>query len=422
MMKTDRSLRKPTDARGVKSETYAMTDLISKSLMMVTACLSLATLAACKKEVGSSVVVPVPEVKVVTVAQQTVADEPEFLGETEASRVVEIRAQVTGLLKERFYKEGRDIKKGDKLYQIDPVPFQAAVQSAEANIQQTKARVVQATQNLQRLKPLLKEDAVSQKDVDDAIAEDLAAKAALNRAKAELVKAKFDLDNTLIVAPIDGRIERSRVHEGRLITAQTDLLTVLHQLNPMYVNGSVPEVFVLKRIRDIAAEKIRYFDTPDPYQLRAIMTLADGSTYAHEGRLDVLEVGMRAATGGRDFRVSFPNPDKRLLPGLFVRVHMVGAKRPNVMLVPQQAVQQGVKGPFVYVVGAENKIEPRNIRTMKWQRDQWMVESGLDTGSRVVVEGMQRIQPGVQVRAEEWRNGTQTDGPPAAGSETEVHG
>jgi membrane fusion protein (multidrug efflux system) len=135
------------------------------------------------------------------------------------------------------------------------------------------------------------------------------------------------LDNTLIVAPIDGRLERSRVHEGRLITAQSDLLTVLHQLDPMYVNGSAPEVFILKRIQDRLDKKILYFDTSDPYQMKAIMTLADGSTYAHQGQLDVLEVGIRAATGGRDFRVVFPNSDKRLLPGQFVKVHMVGETR-----------------------------------------------------------------------------------------------
>lgn len=377
------------------------------------------SISGCKREAGSSPVAAPPEVQVITVVVQTVADEPEFLGETEASRVVEIRSQVTGLLKKRFYKEGLDIKQGDKLYQIDPIPFQAAVHSAEANIDQTHARLVQARQNLERLQPLLAENAVSKKDVDDAVAEELAAKAAMNRAKAELIRAKFDLDNTLIVAPIDGRIERSRVHEGRLITAQNDLLTVLHQMDPMYVIGNVPEVFILKRIQDRLDKKILYFDTADPYRLKAIMTLADGSTYAHQGQLEMLEVGMRATTGGRDVRVSFPNPEKRLLPGLFVKVRMVGGKRPNVTLVPQQAVQQRLNGAFVYVVGPENKVEPRTIRTMNWQQDQWMVESGLDQGERVVVEGMQRIQPGVQVKVVEWRNGSSAVGLPSAETKTE---
>jgi membrane fusion protein, multidrug efflux system len=365
------------------------------------------SMVGCKQEAISSPVVSPPEVQVITMVSQTVADEPEFLGETEASRIVEIRSQVSGLLKERLYKEGHDIKKGEKLYEIDPIPFQAAVHSAEASIDQAQARLVQARQNLARLQPLVEENAVSRKDVDDAIAEDLGAKAALNRAKADLVKAKFDLNNTRIVAPIDGRVERSRVHEGRLITAQSDLLTIIHQLDPIYVNGNAPEVFVLKRIQDRLDKKILYFDTSDPFQLKAIMTLADGVIYEHQGQLELLEVGIRVATGGLDFRVVFPNPDKRLRPGQFVKVHMVGAKRPNVMLVPQQAVQQGFRGPFVYVVGPESKVLPRNIRTMNWQGAQWMVESGIEQGERVVVEGMQRIRPGIEVKVTEWQNGIQ---------------
>ena len=165
---------------------------------------------------------------------------------------MEIRPQVTGILKERYFSEGRDVKKGERLYQIDPVPFQAAYQSAKAKVAQAQARLVQAKQNLGRVKPLLAEQAVSQKDVDDAMAEDLSAKAALEGANADVVKAKFDLDNTLIVAPIAGRIERSRVFVGRLLSAQTELLTIIHQLDPMYVYASAPETFVLKRFRDRA--------------------------------------------------------------------------------------------------------------------------------------------------------------------------
>jgi membrane fusion protein (multidrug efflux system) len=158
-----------------------------------------------------------PQVEVVIAATTTVPDEPEFIGQAEASRPVEIRSQVTGLIKAVLYQEGRDVKKGDRLYQIDPVPFQAAAASAKAKIAQAEAKVVQAKQDLARVKPLLSEQAVSQKDVDDAVAEDLAAKAALQGAKADLIKAQFDLDNTLIRAPIDGLIERTRYYEGRLV-------------------------------------------------------------------------------------------------------------------------------------------------------------------------------------------------------------
>src|SRR5437899_3843892 len=184
-----------------------------------------------------------------TVAAQTIPDDPEFIGQAEASRIVEIRSQVTGIIKNFFFREGRDVKKGDRLYLIDPVPFQAAVLSAKAMVAQAEARLVQAKQNLDRVKPLLAEQAVSQKDVDDAVAEELAARAALEAAKGDLVKAKFDFDNTLITAPIDGMIERTRVYEGRLVAAQSDLLTIVHQVDPMYVTVSAQETFLLKRQR-----------------------------------------------------------------------------------------------------------------------------------------------------------------------------
>jgi membrane fusion protein (multidrug efflux system) len=251
-------------------------------------------LLGCKPDASSTPAHPLPVVKVMTVAPRTVPDEPELIGQTESSLPVEIRSQVTGLLKARFFTEGRDVAKGDKLYQIDPVPFRAAVNSAKAKIQQTEARVVQARQNLQRVKPLLAEQAVSQKDVDDAVAEELAAKAALASAKADLVKAQFDLDNTLITAPIDGLIERTRLYEGRLVSAQTDLLTVIHQVDPMYVIISAPENLVLKRRRERAEKKIQGAGV---YELKGVITFSDGSIYPHEGKLDLVDISVRTETG-----------------------------------------------------------------------------------------------------------------------------
>ncbi len=350
----------------------------------------------CKQEPVSTPARPIPEVPVVTVSPHTMPDEPEFIGQTEASRPVEIRSQVTGILKERFFAEGRDVKKGDRLYQIDPIPFKAAVSSASAKVAQAEARLVQAKQNSARVKPLLAEQAVSQKDVDDAVAEELAAKAALEAAKADLIKATFDLDNTLIIAPISGRIERSRLYEGRLIAAQTDLLTTIHQLDPMYVNASAPETFVLKRLRERATHRIQGASL---YELRGVITFADGSTYPHQGMLDLLEVGVRSATGTRDFRVTFPNPDSVLFPGQFVKVRILGAVRTGVILVPQSAVQQGPKGPIVFVVGPENKVEIRPVQATSWRGSQWSIEDGLREGDRVIVEGLHMISPGAPVNA-----------------------
>jgi len=355
----------------------------------------MAGLPGCKQEAASTPAPPIPEVQVITVTTQSVPDEPEFIGQTESSRPVEIRSQVTGIIKEWSFQEGRDVKKGARLYQIDPVPFQAALLSAKAKVAQAGARLVQAEQNLARVKPLLAEQAVSQKDVDDAVAEELAAKAALEAAKGDLVKAKFDFDNTLITAPIDGMIERTRVYEGRLVAAQSDLLTIVHQVDPMYVTVSAPESFLLKRQRDIIAKKIQH---PGVYQLRGTIIFLDGTTYPHEGTLDLLDVGMRTETGSRPARVTFPNPERLLVPGQFVTVRFKGTVKTEAILVPQRAVQQGPKGPILYVVANGDKVEIRDVQATSWQGNQWLIEEGVHAGEQVVVDGFQRIMPGVPVK------------------------
>ncbi|MFM8540992.1 MAG: efflux RND transporter periplasmic adaptor subunit [Nitrospira sp.] len=360
-------------------------------------CLALAGVVGCKDETASAPPPhkpPPPSVQVLAVLSQNVADEPEFIGQSESSRPVEIRSQVTGIVKQRFFQEGRDVKKGHRLYQIDPVPFQAAVASAKAMVAQTEARLVREKQNLARVKPLLKEQAVSQKDVDDAVAEELAATAALEGARAQLVKAKFDLDNTRITSPIDGLIERTRVSEGRLVSAQTDLLTIVHQTDPMYVIVSAPERFLLQRRRELAEKKV---ERPDLYQLKGTLTFSDGTVYPRAGQLDFTDVGLRTETGARQGRFVFPNPERVLLPGQFVKVRVQGYVRRDAILVPQRAVQQGPKGPIVFLVNQENKIEIRPVQATGWQGDQWLIENGLKAGDRVVLEGLHLLAPGAPV-------------------------
>ncbi|WP_447975082.1 efflux RND transporter periplasmic adaptor subunit [Nitrospira sp. Kam-Ns4a] len=358
--------------------------------------LLLGALPACRQEAASTPgAPPAPQVGIITVVPQTVPDEPEFIGTAESSRPVEIRSQVTGILKARYFREGADVKKGDKLYLIDPVPFRAAMLSAKAKVAQAEARLVQARQDLARVKPLLAEQAVAQKDVDDAIAEELAAKAALDGAKADLVKAEFDLSNTLITAPIDGLIERTRVYEGRLVSAQTDLLTLIHQVDPMYVIVNAPESFLLKRRRDIEAKRIQH---PGLRELRATLKFLDGSVYRHEGVLDLLDPALQTETGSRPVRVTFPNPDRILLPGQFVTVRFRGAKKTDAILIPQRAVQQGPNGSVVFVVDEGNLAQPRAVKATSWQGTQWLIEEGLRPGERVIVDGVQRVVPGKPVR------------------------
>jgi membrane fusion protein (multidrug efflux system) len=352
-------------------------------------------LSGCKGEVQSSPAPQVPEIGVLTVTPTSVPDEPEFIGQAEASRIVEIRSQVTGIIQERYFQEGREIKKGDRLYRIDEVPFRAAFASATGRVSQSEARLVQARQNLARVKPLLEEHAVSQKDFDDAVAEELSAKAALDTAKGDLIKAKFDLNNTVIVAPITGLVERTRVYEGRLVSAQTDLLTIIHQIDPMYVVVNAPEAFLLRRQEDIAAARIQH---PGVYKLTGTLIFLNGKPYPHDGTLDLLDVGLRSDTGERPARVTFPNREGIIIPGQFVTVRFHGVSRSSVMLIPQRAVLQGPKGAIVYVVSADNKVEIRDVKATAWKGNQWLVEEGLASGEQVVVDSLQRIVPDSTVK------------------------
>lgn len=355
-----------------------------------------ACLVGCKQDAGSAPAPPqIPQVQVVIAAATTVPDEPEFIGQAEASRPVEIRSQVTGILKRVLFPEGRKVKAGDRLYQIDPVPFEAAYQSAKAKIAEAEARVVQARQNLARVKPLLMEQAVSQKDVDDAVAEDLAAKAALQGAKADLIKAKFDFDNTLITAPIDGLIERSRYYEGRLVSAQTDLLTMIYRIEPMYVVVSVPESFILRRRQDVIAAGLQ---NPGTANLKGTVIFADGSTYPHDGILDFADVGLRSETGSRSARFVVPNPKGALLPGQFVRVRFKGTVKENVILVPQRAVQQGPQGSVVFLAAEGDKVEIRPVKVSTWREKEWIIESGVQPGDRIIVEGFHKLAPGASIQ------------------------
>jgi membrane fusion protein (multidrug efflux system) len=378
---------------------------------------SLTFAAGCKQEAGSMPAPQqVPQVEVITIATQRIPDEPEFIGEAEASRPVEIRPQVTGILKAVLYREGRDVKQGDPLYQIDPIPFQAAAASAKAKIAQAEARLVQAKQDLARVKPLLAEQAVSQKDVDDAVAGELGAEAALQGAKAELMKAQFDLDNTLITAPIDGLIERSRYYEGRLVSAQTDLLTVVNRVDPMYVVVSVPETIILRRRRDVEAKRIQHSGM---YKLRGALTMMDGTEYPNEGVLDLLEPGLRTETGARKVRFTFPNPKRMLLPGQFVTIRFKGDVKTEAVLVPQRSVLQGPTGPFVFIVNGEEKVEVRDVVASDWKGTQWLIDSGLKAGDRVVVNGLMKIGPGAPVKAVPFEPPAGQPSPPSPGKASE---
>lgn len=381
----------------------ALTARMGHSVVCMSAGLCLILLASCTEKTPSNPSPPAPQVEVITVTARAIEDEPEFIGQTEAFRPVEIRSQVSGIIKNVFFTEGRNVKKGERLYLIDPVPFKAIYLSSKAKVAQAQARLTQTKQDLARVKPLLEKQAVSKKNVDDAEAEVLSAKAALEAAQNDLIKAKFDLDNTVITAPVNGRIGRSQFYEGRLISAQTTLLTTIDQLDPMYVNVSVPESYLLRRRRELSEHKI---ERPDIFQLRGVMTFSDGSVYPEEGVLDFADIALRPETGTLQGRFKFSNPEGEkapghsyFYPGQFVKIRLKGYIRNNAILIPQRAVQQGTSGSFVYVIDAEEKAELRPVRASAWHGNEWLIESGLHVGERVVVEGFFRILPGTRVDA-----------------------
>lgn len=345
----------------------------------------------------------VPQVEVITTTTRTIVDEPEFIGQIESFRPVEIRSQVDGIIKKIFFIEGRNVRKGDKLYLIDPTPFRAAYLGSKAMVAQAQARLEQANKDLARVQPLLKQKAVSKKDVDDAIAEVRSARATLDAAKNDVIKAKFDLDNTLITAPVEGRINRSQFYEGRLIEAQTNLLTTIDQLDPMYVNVNVPESYLLRIRRELAEHKL---ERPESiFQLRGVITFSDGSIYPEEGVLDFEDIVIRPETGMLLGRFAFPNPSAQnapgqshFYPGQFVKVRIKGYSRTEAILIPQRAVQQRPTGSFVYVI-KDGKAELRPVLASSWHGNEWFIESGLQPGEQVIVEGMHRFQPGAPVNA-----------------------
>ena len=331
---------------------------------------------------------------------------------------------MTGIIKEVFFTEGRDVKEGDRLYLIDPLPFEAAVLSAKAQVSQAEVRLIQTRQDYERVKPLLEEQAVSQKDVDDTVTEGLAANASLDAANADLVKAQFKLNNTLIVAPISGVTERSRLYEGHLVSANTDLLTKIRQLDPIYVNVSVPETYILRRRKELAEKRVQRGDL---FQLRGTLTFTDGSTYPHQGVLDFADVAFRPETGMLQGRFVFPNPRElfgpedeetspRLLPGQFVKLRLLGYTRHDALLVPQRAVQQGPTGSVLFMVGEGDIVEMRDVSATMWYGNQWLIEEGIYPGERVVTDGLHMIRPGIQVKPI-----MQTDDVPATAPEPVVN-
>jgi membrane fusion protein (multidrug efflux system) len=337
---------------------------------------------------------PAPEVSVLTVVPETVTARFEYVGQAAASRSVEVRSQVTGVIVARPYAEGTDVAKGTLLFRIDPTTYEAAYRSAQA-------RLANADRTLARLKPLLAARAVAQKDVDDA-------QQAFDQAQAAVDQTRKDYEDTFVRAEISGRAGRTQLELGARVTGPGDLLTTVEQVDPIYVNFSPSDEDLLHLRRDVATGRLLM--PPAPGALAVQVTLADGSLLPATGELNFADLALQPATGTLQLRAQLKNPQHVLLPGQFVRVRLLGLKRPSAILVPQRAVQQGLGGAFVYVVGDSGKVAARDVVATSWDNGSWLIEQGLEAGDRVVVEGVQKVTAGQPARAVAYRPVVDTSG------------
>jgi membrane fusion protein (multidrug efflux system) len=345
---------------------------------------------------GPGAGMPPQEVNAVTVALQSLPEIYEYVGQTAGSREVEVRARVTGILLARNFDEGGRVKKGQSLFTIDPAPIQAAANRAEADVAAARARLEQARRNAARLKPLYAEQAVSQKEYDDAVSAELIGAADLKAAQARLAEARLNLEYTRVESPVSGVVSRALRSEGSLVSGPEVLLTTVMQVDPIWVNFGIPDTEQARLTKEAAEGKLKL-----PRNFEVELRLADGSLYARKGKLDFADVRISPATGTREARAEIPNPDGVLRPGQFVRVILRGATRPNAVTVPQRAVLQGPQGKFVYVVDEKGTAQPRPVDAGPWSGDNWIISAGLQGGERVIVDGVMKIGPGAPVKIAE---------------------
>lgn len=354
---------------------------------------------ACSKKQAAMPPSGPPEVGVITVQPQRVALTTELSGRTAPHLIAEVRPQVGGIIKKRLFTEGSDVKAGQVLYQIDPASYEAAHASARASQARAEATLGMVRLKAERYQDLVKIKAVSQQDNDDAQAALKQAEADLAAAKAAVETARINLAYTKITAPISGRIGRSSITDGALVTAnQATALATIQQLGTMYVDVTQSSAELLRLKQTLASGMLKKDSATA--QARVKLLLEDGSPYPLPGTLKFSEVTVDQSTGSITLRAVFPNPKQVLLPGMFVRAVLEEGVNEQAMLVPQRGVTRNPKGDaMVMVVGAEEKVEPRVIQVVRTVGENWLVSDGLKPGDRVILEGLQKARPGTPVKA-----------------------
>jgi len=354
-------------------------------------------LAACSKEAPQGPPPGKPKVGVVTLKAEPVTLSTELPGRVSALRIAEVRPQVSGIVQKRLFVEGGEVKQGEQLYQIDPSLYQAEVNSRRAALVRAEAAARTASVLAQRYKPLAETRAVSRQTYDDAVSQREQSQADVASAKAALETARINLVYTKVLAPIGGLIGRSNVTEGALVTAsQANALATVQQIDPIYVDVTQSSVQLLRLQEDAAAGRIKRANSVG--DAAVTLTMEDGTSYAQPGVLKFSEVTVDPGTGSILLRAEFPNPNRRLLPGMFVRAKVESGVAEKGLLVPQRGVTRSQRGtPTALIVNAENKVELREIKADRAIGDKWLVTEGLAEGDRVVVEGLQSVRPGAEV-------------------------
>jgi membrane fusion protein (multidrug efflux system) len=370
-------------------------------LTLAVAVLAALTLTACgqaaSQPAGKPGAAPAAQVSVVTLQPQRVELSAELAGRTVAYQTAEVRPQVNGIVKTRAFTEGSDVKAGQVLYQIDPASYQAALDSARATLAKAEANATTAKLKAGRYDELAGIDAVSKQLRDDTQAALKQAQADVAAATAAVRTAQIDLDRTRVSAPIAGRIGRSAVTPGALVTAnQAGAMATLQQLDPIYVDVTQTSAELLRLQRDLAEGRLQRDASG---QARVKLLLEDGSTYALEGKLQFSELQVDATSGSVTLRAQFPNPKRQLLPGMYVRAQVQSGVQAQALLVPQSAVSRDAKGNATAMVLKDGKAEARQLQTGAVVNGQWLVTSGLAAGDQLIVDGLQRLRPGAPAQA-----------------------
>jgi membrane fusion protein (multidrug efflux system) len=343
---------------------------------------------------------PPPEVGVITTRFAPVVLQTELPGRVEPVRVAQVRARVNGVVLKRLFTEGSEVKAGQLLFQIDPAPYQAAQNSAQASLAKAQANLAQASSQAERYKPLVEANAVSRQEYANVVAAHKQAEADVAAARASLQIATINAGYANVTAPISGRIGRALVTEGALVSAnEATQLALIQQTNTVYVNFT-QSASELQRLRKSAGDKARAADSA-----AVTVLLDDGAELPRKGKLLFSDVSVDPTSGQVTLRAEVPNPDNLVLPGQYVRVRLAQAELPAAILLPQQAVTRGTQGDTVIVVGADGKPGPRPVKIGAQQGNDWIVLEGLKEGEQVVVDGFQKMQaPGAPVKPVPWKS------------------